>query len=209
MLLPTAAEWADWTDGLPQTGATPIHNNLPPGAVFGYAWSFQQINAFNIDSAGLDIELDYTWETDMGSITANYSANKKLRFDQQAGTGGPWIDYLNVDANTTFSSMEYLHTASLASRHENASVKLSWKHQNEYDGTNTSRTVTVDAINTFNLYGSYDFTSDGLLSDTQAFIQVNNLLDEEPPFLNTNGGYNSSDSSPLGRLTTIGFRKTF
>jgi len=209
VLLPTAAEVADWTDGLPQTRDLPVHNNLPAGAAYGWMWSFQQINAFLIDSAGLDIELNYDWDTDLGTFSVGYAGNKKLRFEQQGGAGGEWVDYLNTDANTTFSSLEYLATHSLGWNNENASAKLQWNHQNEYDGTSVTRSETVDAFNTFNLYASYNFSVGDMLQDAQVFMQVDNMFDERPPFLDMNGGYNSSDSSPLGRVSTIGFRTSF
>jgi len=119
------------------------------------------------------------------------------------------VDYLNTDANTTFSSLKYLANYSVKWSVENMSAKFTWKHQNEYDGVSVARTDTVDAFDTFNFYGSYNFISESLLGDTQLFLQVQNITDEEPPFLNTNGGYNSSDSNPIGRMTTLGFRKTF
>jgi iron complex outermembrane receptor protein len=210
ILMPTQAEVDDWTAALPQTGSSfGITAGLPAGAVLPFIWSFQQINAFNIDSAGLDINLTYAWDTDLGELTVNYATNKKLRFDQQGGEGAEWIDYLNTDANTTFSSLEYIHNASLGWRTETMSAKLTWKHQNEYDGTSVARTDTIDAFNTFNLYTSYELGGDSFFGGTQLFMQMNNMLDEEPPYFNTSGGYNSSDSSPLGRVTTLGFRKTF
>lgn len=209
VLMPTQAELDDWTNGIPQTSDIEVYTTLPGDAVLPFMWSFQQINAFNIDSAGLDISLNYSWDTDLGNVSVGYSANKKTRFDQQAGTGGPWVDYLNVDANTTFSSLEYLSTMNVGWRNENASAKLTWKHQDAYDGRFVDRRETIDAFDTFNFYASYSLDANDLVGDTQIFLQVQNLLDEEPPFVNSSGGYNSSDSSPLGRLATIGLRTSF
>ena len=39
------------------------------------------------------------------------------------------------------------------------------------------------------------------------FVDVNNLFDEEPPFVNTSGGFSSAEASPIGRVVTVGFRK--
>jgi len=205
ILMPTQAELDAWTFGLQQNSVLPTMPGLPAGVPAPFVWSFQQVNAFNIDSAGFDVSLDYSWDTDVGDFIAAFSFNKKTRFDQQAGTGGIWQDFLNGDLNTTFSSLEFLSTASLTWNRDNLSAKLSWKYTNAYDVRNDPLQSKVDAYNLFNLYVSYDLDN----WDAQVYLQGSNILDEDPPFFNTNGGYNSSESSPIGRVMTLGLRKTF
>jgi len=205
ILMPTDAELAEWTAGLNQGSLVPTVNGLPAGVPTPYIWSFQQVNAFNIDAAGFDISADYSWDTGIGDWNVAWAINKKTRFDQQSGTGGEWQDFLNGDFNTTFSSLEYLHNFSVSWSNDATSAKLTWKHANEYDRRGNPSQTKIDAYNMYNLYLSYDLDS----LDMQLFLQANNLTDEEPPFWDTNGGYNTSDSSPIGRVTTIGFRKTF
>ncbi|MDH4124726.1 MAG: TonB-dependent receptor [Gammaproteobacteria bacterium] len=205
VLMPTQAELDAWTFGLQQNSDLPTMPGLPAGTPVPFLWSFQQVNAFNIDSAGFDVAIDYSWDTDIGDFIVAYSFNKKTRFDQQAGTGGIWQDFLNGDLNTTFSSLEFLSNASVSWNRENVSAKLTWKYTNAYDVRNDPLQSEVDAYNIFNLYVSYDIDAWG----TQLFLQGSNITDEDPPFFNTNGGYNSSESSPIGRVLTLGLRKTF
>lgn len=205
ILMPTQAELDAATAGLQQSSSIPIVNGLPPGVPTPYLWSFQQVNAFNIDSAGFDVSIDYTWETSVGEFVAAYAFNKKTRFDQQAGTGGEWLDFLNGDLNTTFSSLEFLSNASIGWTRDNTSARLTWKYTNSYDKLNDPLQSKVDAYNLFNLYISHDIEA----WDTQVFLQGNNITDEDPPFFNTSLGFNSSESSPIGRVMTIGLRKTF
>jgi len=205
LLMPTDAQLAAWTNGLQQTSIPVTYDNLPAGVSTPYIWSFQQVNAFNIDAAGFDVSMDYSWDTDMGDFVYAWSFNKKTRFDQQSGVGGPWQDFLNGNYNTTFSSLEYLHNMSLGWSRDNMSAKLTWKHANSYDRAGFPDQTTIEAYNTYNLYFSYDVED----WDTQFFFQGNNITDEDPPFWDTNGGFQSSDSSPIGRLMTLGFRKVF
>jgi len=205
ILMPTQAELDAATAGLQQSSPLPIMPGLPAGVPTPFIWSFQQVNAFNIDSAGIDLSMDYSWDTSVGDFVAALAINKKLRFDQQAGTGGPWQDFLNGDLNTTFSSLEFLSSASLAWSRDAISAKLTWKHTNGYDKRNDPLQSKVDAYNLVNVYASYDVDE----WETQFFLQANNLLDEDPPFYNVDSGFNSSESSPIGRVITLGLRKTF
>jgi len=61
---------------------------------------------------------------------------------------------------------------------------------------------------------------DGWLGGDQVYVHVNNLLDQDPPFINTtaNGagassgaafGFNAFNSSPIGRTVSIGMRAKF
>jgi len=204
LLLPTTAQVDAWTNGLQQTSIPDTHPGLPANVETPYLWSFQQVNAFNIDSAGFDVSTDYSWDTDMGDWVWAYSFNYKTRFDQQSGVGGEWQDFLNGNYNTTFSSLQYLHNMSIGWNSENMSAKLTWKYTNAYDRAGSAQT-TIDASNIFNLYFSYDVED----WDTQFYFQSDNILDEDPPWWDTNGGFQSSDSSPIGRLMTVGFRKVF
>lgn len=85
------------------------------------------------------------------------------------------------------------------------SAKLTWKYTNEYDKRGDPNRSKVDAYNLINLYASYNVDA----WDTQFFLQANNLLDEDPPFYNVDTGFNSSGSSPIGRVISLGLRKTF
>ena len=65
----------------------------------------------------------------------------------------------------------------------------------------------IDAYTTIDTHLAYDFDDGGWMSGGQVFVDVNNLFDEEPPFVNTSGGFSSAEASPIGRVVTVGFRK--
>ncbi len=72
----------------------------------------------------------------------------------------------------------------------------------------------VDSNKTLDLHIAYDFTGD-FLNGSQIYVDVNNLTDQKPPFYNGNTsgigvggwGYNAFVSNPIGRVTSIGFRR--
>lgn len=196
ILLPTAAEIAAATTGLPQSSV------LPPNVYF--LWSFQQVNAFNIDAAGIDLDVQYHFDLAGGQLTLGLATSRKIRFDQQAGTGGPWQDFLNVDANTTFSSLKSLSVGTVRWNSDKLSANVSIRHTGGYRKLNDPLQQSVDAYTTVDFHGAFDFTN-----AMQVFVDVQNLFEEDPPFYNANGGYNASESSILGRYITVGFRKTW
>jgi hypothetical protein len=77
----------------------------------------------------------------------------------------------------------------------------------------------VGSWTTLDLNMSYSF-ADGWLGGDQVYVHVNNVFDQDPPFINTtaNGagassgaafGFNAFNSSPIGRTVSIGMRAKF
>jgi iron complex outermembrane receptor protein len=212
-LNPTAAQIAAATAGLPQNGALPAN--------ISFIYSFRQGNAFDLRADGLDYDVRYRINTEnLGTIRLGFSASQKLHFDQQF-SGGLIFDRLNTaGVNTTFSSMELTGRLSAAWDMGPWSADVSYNYTNDYLNLNgnapftvstVGNTVTggqsVDAYKTVDAHLGYKFESDGYLADTSVFADVSNLFDEDPPFYNASGGYNGSDSSPIGRVITFGISK--
>jgi iron complex outermembrane receptor protein len=77
--------------------------------------------------------------------------------------------------------------------------------------------VAADLVTDLTL--TYAF-SRGQLKGSQAYVNVNNLFDRDPPFYNgatprgptlagSTNGYNGWVSNPLGRVVSLGFRGKF
>jgi iron complex outermembrane receptor protein len=56
---------------------------------------------------------------------------------------------------------------------------------------------------------AYSIANEAWLSGTQLYLDGSNVLDEDPPFVNTALGYDPFNASPIGRLVTVGFSKKF
>ncbi len=212
-LNPTAAQIAAATAGLPQNGALP--------AVISFIYSFRQGNAFDLRADGLDYDVRYRFSTaSMGDFRVGASASQKLTFDQQF-SGGLIFDRLNTAGiNTTFSSMKLTGRLTGAWDMGPWSADVSWNYTNPYLNLNGNAPFTVtsvgnlvtggqdvDAFKTIDLHVGYKFETQGALADTSVFADISNLTDEDPPFYNASGGYNGSDSSPMGRVITVGISK--
>jgi iron complex outermembrane receptor protein len=194
-----------------------------PSQVF-YVYNFQQRNALNLEVEGIDASIDYGFDTGYGRFSISGIASYETKFDQQVGTGGGVFSVKNTTGfNTTFPSIK------LNSRVEldwdstfGLSANLAWNHTGAYrnwsgttvtpltrnaQGVPTGGGDRVKAGNFFDLHVAYDVPGDGLTQDLQVFVDVNNLFDKDPPFYNSNNGYDTFSGNPIGRLTTIGVRK--
>ncbi|HVV26978.1 MAG TPA: hypothetical protein VHC40_03335, partial [Rhizomicrobium sp.] len=64
----------------------------------------------------------------------------------------------------------------------------------------------VHSWTTVDLHASWNFSHKGLLGDSQVYIDINNVFDQAPPFLNNTNGYDAFEANPLGRIVSAGFR---
>jgi iron complex outermembrane receptor protein len=54
---------------------------------------------------------------------------------------------------------------------------------------------------------AYTFSNEGWLKGAQFFVDGTNVLDKDPPFVNTALGYDPFNANPIGRLITVGINK--
>ena len=200
-------------------------NTAVPNTVY-YVYNFQQRNALNLWVEGVDLSANYRVTTDLGRFGIDAIASYKTKFDQQVGIGGGKFSVLGTTGfNTTFPSIELDTRVGVNwDSTKGLSADLFWNHTGSYNnwGGNTVTPIVrnaaglptgggdkVAAGNFFDGHVAYDFQGDGLGSGLQLFADVNNIFDKTPPFYNSNNGYDSYSGNPLGRLTTVGFRKKF
>ncbi len=204
------------------TAGRPLQTAIPATTYFVY--NFQQRNALNLEVEGIDASIDYGFETEVGRFTASGILSYETKFDQQVGTGGAVFSVKNTTGfNTTFPSIRLNSRAQLGWDSKfGLSTNIAWNHTGSYRnwsgttvtpltrsaaGVPTGGGDKVKAGNFFDFHAAYDFTGDGLTQDLQLFVDINNVFDKDPPFYNSNNGYDTFSGNPIGRLTTIGVRK--
>ena len=108
---------------------------------------------------------------------------------------------------------------------EGVSASIFWSHTGGYknwSGTPVNPLIrnatgqpigggdNVAANDTFDLHVQYELQSKAAwASGTQVYVDVQNLFDKAPPFYNSANGYDGFGSNPIGRVVSIGARKTF
>ena len=205
-------------------GNRPLSVSLP--AVVYYTYNFQQRNALNLDVAGVDLQANYFIETELGRFGVDAIAAIKTKFDQQVGTGGAVFSVLGTTGfNTTFPSIKEDTRLNVSWESKfGLSADVTWSRTGSYknwsgttitplvrnaQGVPTGGGDEVEAGNFFDLHVDYEFDGDNLTKGLQVFLDVNNLFDKDPPFYNSNNGYDTFSGNPLGRQISGGFRKKF
>jgi len=217
----TSAQIAALGVGLPQTGV--INNPVY------FSYNFQQQNALNLNVAGLDVAANYRFDTDLGRFNLGASFTRKLKFEQFFGTNGAKFSVLGTSGfNTTFPSVKMEGRANIGYDKGpfNADIFVNYLGSYKFwgssvvnplvrtNGVPTGGGDTVKAFTTVDLHLAYTFKDLGVAKEAQVYVDVNNLLDQAPPFVNTytvNGavGYDGLNANPLGRVINIGVRSKF
>ena len=216
----TPAQIAALATGLPQTG--------PLNAQTFFSYNFQQRNVLNLDVAGIDVGVDYRFDTDAGNFSIGAAMTHKTKFDQFFGEQGEKFSVLGTAGfNTTFPSVEDEARLNFGYARGSFDINVFYNYLSDYlnwsgttaipltrvNGFPTGGGDPVDSFSTVDLHFAYQFR------DTQLFLDAVNVLDEEPPQYNTfaiggNNGvgvaaYDPINASPLGRVFTIGVRTRF
>ncbi|MEJ6010103.1 TonB-dependent receptor plug domain-containing protein [Novosphingobium aquae] len=200
---------------------------------------FRKGNIGSVNVDGIDFVASYRGKTGFGGFDFGVSGNYALNRKSQAGVGAPIVNELiatnifvqpgNVSLQRNGSSRLQLQaTAGIDVGSFRAQATLN--HSAGYatyrcDATSTpvcNATTNgnpsgsgqpqdrVGAFNTVNLFFKYDVPAEsGLLRDLQFTLNVNNVLDTDPPVLRAIGQSGYANGFTLGRLIQFGVAKKF
>lgn len=143
----------------------------------------------------------YVTTTSFGSINANIAGSYILNRELTSVAGQTPID--DIAANNPRLNL----SATLGATIGNFSANATLYHTAGYDVQNIPEQTRVDAFNVVDLFFSYDVGGEGVFEDLAFTLNVNNVFDQDPPFLNSDDGY--TNGSTLGRLVQVGVRKKF
>jgi iron complex outermembrane receptor protein len=211
-------------------GATPAEiaakvNDVPIVSVLPqttyYIFRRAQTNALDIDVTGLDISANYQFDTAVGQFNIGGSVTQFLRFMQAYGGGAKYSIINSVGINSTFPSIARQARLNVGWVMGDYSLNVYMNnvggHKNWGGGTinplilDTNGNVSgggdyVKSWTTFDLHGSWNFSHEGMLGDSEVYIDANNIFNEAPPFFNNSSGYDSFGANPLGRVLSLGIR---
>jgi iron complex outermembrane recepter protein len=183
-------------------GLNAIAGLFKPGAPPVYALiDDRRSNLGNARLSGLDLSVRYAHDTRFGSMDASFSGTYALMLSQQPLPGLPWINTLASDVSKLkFAAIVGTNVHSLR-------AQAQWNHTSGYHSIVTPVQNYVGAFDVVNLFFSFDMSDAGLEQGLQLTLNVNNMLDRDPPTLKAGLGY--ANGSTVGRLVQLGINKTF
>jgi iron complex outermembrane receptor protein len=155
------------------------------------------LGAVNLD--GIDFNVAYNRPTGFGSISANVAGSYLLNRETQVIQGSAFFD----DLKNGTGRLQL--TASLGGTIGDFAARAQLNHRSGYPLQGAAPQTRVNAFDTVDLFFSYDLGD--VLANTLLTLNIDNVLDEDPPFLNNAAGY--TNGSTLGRLVSFGIRTKF
>jgi iron complex outermembrane receptor protein len=190
-----------------------------------------ETNVLNLSIQGIDLSIGYDFDTNLGHFHLGDSDTTFTTFNQNI-LGGPSFSELGTSGiNSTFSSIATQNRGTITWNEDAYEVDAWVNYTSGYRnaGNTTVNPIVLDANGnyagggdvvksntTFDATLAYNFI-DGLLGGDQIYVNVINIFDRAPPFYNypnhgatlSNNGFNPFISSPIGRISSIGFRAKF
>lgn len=195
---------------------------LAAGPIY-FGIDFRNFNVYTVEVEGVDYDIHYRQPFSWGSLRAGVNGTYKTKFDQSAGGGEPSFSILDKNRFIgTFPSIrsEWRVDVGTEIGPFKATAFANYTGGYTFWGNSALNPVTsvngiptgggdqVDSYLTVSLNLQYKLANI-LPGDVTVFVDVDNLLDEEPPFVNFASGYDNFLAFPLGRVITAGARAQF
>lgn len=157
-------------------------------------------NTARLNTDGIDLDISYVQETRAGSFTARLAATRILNYEQATIESFPLVSlldqkYMPVDtrlrANVSWNRGAWTATTFL-------------NYVDDYEDVTPTTTRKIGSWTTFDIDLAYDTQSAGtLLSGVSLALNAQNLLNKDPPFVNTAFGYDITNANPYGRVVSL------
>ena len=168
-------------------------------------------NLASTRTSGLDLEAHESLHSGAGSFELGLLGNYVFKFDQGVNTAAPETDIVDTAGNPLALRMR----ATLAwTRHgpqrPGPLLQLAVNYTGGYRNPASALTPQVAAWTTVDLQAAYRTgRSQGPSSGMQVTLNVVNLLNHDPPFVDTQFGYDVYNVQALGRVVSLDVRKTW
>lgn len=163
---------------------------------------------------GIDFVVNWRVPTDnAGTFTLNASGAYLLHYETAVSPAGIPRDRLN----TIYNPLRFKARGSVAWDYDPMRVQLTATHVGGYRNTAITPDEAVDSYTPIDIAVSWDMGKMGApsyLGGVQLGLEVRNLFDVKPPYvnvapgLNGGGGYDPSASNPIGRVLAASIRLT-
>jgi len=170
--------------------------NAPIGAIV----DFRLNNASLMLSHGLDLTLRHEIDVAPGHLELGVNGTYLLRYAEQDSPGSAPLELLNTQNNPLRLRLR----SSVSWQQARFAATTFLNYAGAYRDTASQPSRTVGAWTTWDLQLRYDFPA-----ATRLFLNVQNIFDRDPPFLNNHLGlgYDAENADLTGRVVSLGVVK--
>lgn len=174
-----------------------------PGSVYALENGLTQ-NLSATKTSGLDFNINYTHPTSFGTVFGGVAGTYLLTFNTQSTPTSP---FQGIDAN---EAIRLRMQTTIGFKAGPVSAQINWKLTGQYAVPDNAYQTEVSSFSTINMSIGYSPKLSGLLSDTTFSVNVDNLLNTNPPFLaGSNGQAYGYSGFTIGRYIQFGLNKKF
>jgi iron complex outermembrane receptor protein len=174
----------------------------------------RNLNLGKSATTGYDFAANYHLGTDSaGSFNFNLSATYISDYSVAITASAPPVDKLN----TIFNPLKFKARAAIDWNLQPFRVRLAATHVDSYTNNAITPAESVSSYTPVDIAGYWDIgdpqSSSFIGSGLTVGLEVNNLLDTGPPYVNLapngngSGGYDATAASPIGRQYALNLRK--
>ena len=171
----------------------PINNTINQNAV-AFIVDGRRQNLGRAQVHGFDFGLYGNWTLGAFKFDAGFQGTYFTKYLFQAVPGAAIADV----RNTINFPQKFRSQADIGVKWRPISGRLTWNHLSGYLNNTLTPVQAVSAYNTFDLSVSADVAEHFRIG-----VQVRNLFDKNPPFVDTTRGYDPQSANPVPRLVAI------
>lgn len=168
-------------------------------------------NIATTSTDGLDISVEYGLPLGQGQLNFAVNGNYILSFDQRATPTSDIIETINNFAQP----VDFRLRSSVGWSSEQFSSTLFLNYVDDYGSDRVGNRVPVESWTTLDYSAQYSFSeeaSNDFLSGVRLSLNVQNVFNEDPPFVDSGTKgifYDGNNASPLGRFVSVELSKSF
>ncbi len=155
---------------------------------------------------GVEVQFAYQFDTTLGSFNLGLNGNYLFDFERAFIEGDPLED----EVDTFGRPIDFQARGNVTWNRDEWSVSGFVNYADGYTDNISVPSRSVDSWTTVDLTIAYD-TGDtsGFFRNTRLSLTTQNLLDEDPPFVDTEFGlgYDSTNANPIGRFLALQIAK--
>ncbi len=157
----------------------------------------RRTNLASIETSGVDFQLTQALLISEVLVTASLAGNYVLEREATPVPGGESVDELDEG-----NAIEWSLNGNLGFNWKQWQGALTVVYKDGYD----NGTTDLDSFTVANLYLNYELPVTGLFDRASVSLNVDNITDEEPPYLADFDGIDMSHSFSIGRVYSLGFK---